>query len=146
VSGANSGDTQGLLTFSNEQSRYTSGNAFADFLAGPAPVEVSGTDYTPAIKSFTQDSDRAKYYNRYKAVDLYLQDDWKVNKRLTLNVGIRASLFGAWYNAKGTAYNWTPATYNANLGDSVYVDPNYGYLAEKSDAVAVPLNRTGRTA
>ena len=143
VSGANSGDTQGLLTFSNEQSRYTSGNAFADFLAGPAPVEVSGTDYTPAIKSFTQDSDRAKYYNRYKAVDLYLQDDWKVNKRLTLNVGIRASLFGAWYNAKGTAYNWTPATYNANLGDSVYVDPNYGYLAEKSDAVAVPLNRTG---
>ncbi len=35
VSGADSGDLQGLLTFSNQQSRYTSGNAFADFLYGP---------------------------------------------------------------------------------------------------------------
>src|SRR6201999_1935657 len=35
VTGANSGDLQGLLTFSNQQSIYTSGNAFADFVAGP---------------------------------------------------------------------------------------------------------------
>jgi hypothetical protein len=143
VSGANSGDTQGLLTFSNEQSRYTTGNAFADFLAGPASSEVPGTDYTSAIKSFTQDSGRTTYYNRYKTVDLYLQDDWKVNNRLTLNVGVRASLFGAWYNAKGTAYNWTQAAYNADLGSSVYVDPNYGYLAEKNGATPVPLSHDG---
>ena len=37
ISRTNSGDLQGLLTFSNQQSRYTSGNAFADFLAGYGP-------------------------------------------------------------------------------------------------------------
>ena len=42
VTGANSGDLQGLLTFSNQQSRYTSGNAFADFLAGPSAVSSCG--------------------------------------------------------------------------------------------------------
>jgi hypothetical protein len=39
VSGANSGDQQGLLTFSNQQSTHTQGNAFADFLtAEPSRV------------------------------------------------------------------------------------------------------------
>lgn len=138
VSGANSGATQGLLTFSNQQSRYTSGNAFADFLAGPNATSSGFTQ--AAIKSYTQDSAQAKYYNRYKAVDLYLQDDWKVNSRLSLNIGIRASLFGPWFNAKNTAYNWRPEAYNASLGSSIYVDPNFGYVARTLNATPVPLN------
>jgi hypothetical protein len=138
VSGANSGDLQGLLTFSNQQSRYTTGNAFADFLGGAGisrlvvaggTSQVETTDgTTTAIKSFTQDSGQGKYYNRYNSADLYLQDDWRVNPRLTLNLGFRASLFGAWYNAKGTAYNWEPQVYSQSLGDSIYIDPTYGEL------------------
>jgi hypothetical protein len=138
ASGANSGDLQGLLTFSNQQSKYTTGNAFADFLAGPGLFRLSnGTggslesnDYVgTAIKSFTQDSGQAKYYNRYKAVEVYLQDDWKITDRLTLNLGFRGSFFGAWYNPNATAYNWEPQAYSQSLGDSIYVDPNYGELA-----------------
>jgi hypothetical protein len=140
VSGANSGDTQGVLTFSNEQSTFTSGNAFADFLAA-APNNGSGsTHYGAAIKSYTQDSGQARYYTRYKTADLYLQDDWRVNKRLTLNAGIRASLFGPWYNKQGTAYNWTPQAYNPSLGTSIYVDPTNGYLVSKGTGTPIPLN------
>ena len=131
VSGANSGDTQGLLTFSNQQSRYTTGNAFADFLSGSA------------IKSFTQDSGRLRYYNRYKVLDLYLQDDWQVSRRLTINVGLRASLFGPWYNSKSTAYNWLPGAYNRDLGSSITIDPNFGELVRNIDRTSVPLNRSG---
>ena len=134
VSGANSGDTQGLLTFSNEQSRYTSGNAFVDFLA-TAPQIRNGA----AIKSFTQDSGQVKYYNRYKSTDLYLQDDWRATNRLTVNIGIRASLFGPWYNAEGTAYNWRPENYNQSLGASNYIDPNYGYLVDKGSGQPEPV-------
>ncbi len=50
VSGANSGDLQGLLTFSNQESKYTSGNAFADFLAGPgllSQAQVNNDASTP---------------------------------------------------------------------------------------------------
>jgi len=150
VSGANSGDTQGLMTFSNEQSRYTSGNAFVDFLSTSPEIAHGAT-----LKSFTQDSGRMRYYNRYKSVDLYLQDDWRTTNRLTVNIGIRASLFGPWYNAKGTAYNWRPEVYSGSLGETIAIGnsanapnygangPNYGYLVDIGSGSPVPFNRTG---
>jgi hypothetical protein len=148
VSGANSGDVQGLLTFSNQQSRNTSNNAFADFLAGPgiAPlVNPSGNSseavyggQTTAIKSFQQDSSQGRYYNRYKLAEVYVQDDWRLTSRLTVNVGFRASLFGTWYNAKNTAYNWEPQAYNQSVGASVYVDPNNGYLVSNLSGAPLP--------
>jgi hypothetical protein len=157
VSGANSGDLQGLLTFSNQQSIYTSGNAFADFLAGPGLESLvvnpgnSGTSLEPGydqtgIKSYTQDSGQSKYYNRYKMTELYLEDDYRINSRLVLNAGFRGSLFGTWYNAKGSAYNWRPESYDASLGASIYVDSTYGYLVRKTalggatPGTPVPLN------
>ena len=159
VNGANSGDVQGLLTFSNQQSRNTSNNAFADFLAGPGIVPLTaypsgvGTfaEYgggTTAIKSYQQDSGQGRYYNRYKLAELYVQDDWHATSRLTLNIGFRASLFGTWYNAKGTAYNWEPSAYNQSLGASVHVDTTNGFLARNiADSSGsldpVPLNRAG---
>ncbi len=93
-----------------------------------------------AIKSYTQDSGQSKYYNRYKAVDLYLQDDIRLTGRLTLNVGFRASLFGSWYNAQSTAYNWRPEAYDKSLGGSIYVDGNNGYLVYRNTNTNVPLN------
>ena len=144
VSGANSGDLQGLLTYSNQQSTHTTGNAFADFLAGSgfssssSPVVSEG-----AIKSYTQDSGQGRYHSRYKMAEFYLQDDWRVNARLTINAGLRASLFGAWYNPKNTAYNWRPEAFNSSLGASISIDPNYGYLVQKSSGSPVPLARTG---
>lgn len=157
VSGANSGDVQGLLTFSNQQSRNTSNNAFADFLAGPGivPLFVSGgiSDQlygggTTAIKSFQQDSGQGRYYDRYKLAELYAQDDWRLTSRLTLNIGVRASLFGTWYNAQNTAYNWEPQAYSQSLGASIHVDPINGFLVRNiADASGnldpVPLSRTG---
>ncbi len=137
MSGANSGDLQGLLTFSNQQSVHTSGNAFADFLAGPANSLYAATG---GVKSYTQDSSQKKYYNRYKIVDLYLQDDWKVHSRLTINAGLRVSLFGAWANARNTAYNWRPEAYNSSLGNSIYVDTQQGFLVRNADSSPVPLD------
>jgi hypothetical protein len=160
VSGANSGDLQGLLTFSNQQSRYTTGNAFADFLAGPGLFRLATnpggvgrepaiSDYSgTAIKSFTQDSAQGRYYNRYQSVEIYLQDDWKITDRLTLNLGFRGSFFGAWYNPNNTAYNWEPQAYSQSLGSSIYIDPNYGELVRTTGSGSsgqgslptVPLN------
>jgi hypothetical protein len=147
VSSADSGDLQGLLTFSNQQSRYTSGNAFADFLYGPGlwPINsqtgalTEGLTQT-AIKSYTQDSAQSKYYIRYKMAELYLQDDWQVTPRLTINAGFRASLFGSWYNLQNTAYNWSPEVYNSSLGASIQVDTNYGYLVRTANGTPVPLD------
>ena len=144
VTGANSGDLQGLLTFSNQQSRYTSGNAFADFLSGAGFVP----NLTPSlalggIKSYTQDSGQAKYYNRNKTAEFYLQDDWRILSNLTINIGVRASLLGAWYNPQDTAYNWRPEAFNQSTGSSIYIDSNTSNLVYTNSGNAVPLNRSG---
>ncbi len=88
------------------------------------------------IKSFTQDSGQKRYYNRYKIAEFYVQDDWRATSRLTINVGFRDSLFGAWYNPNNTAYNWRPEAFNHSLGSSIYIDPNNGYLVQRQRGAA----------
>jgi hypothetical protein len=94
-----SGDAQGSLVF-GPPSTYSTGNGFADFLIG-------------SIAAFDQTTEVAKYYNRYKIVEPYVQDDWHVSKKLTINLGLRLSLFGTYREKYHQAYNWEPSAYTA---------------------------------
>ena len=91
---------QGTYTFSNTSPNST-GNAFADFL-----LDV------PA--NFQQTSSQPRYYNRYKIVEPYFQDDWHVTERLTLNLGLRVSLFGTYHDISGQSGNFNPAAFDFN--------------------------------
>ena len=90
----------GSLTFDKAMPLGT-GNPFADFLVGN-------------ISSFSQGSNQLKFYNRYKIVEPYFQDDWRLTPRLTLNLGLRLSLFGTYRDRYHHAYNWDPGVYTAS--------------------------------
>jgi hypothetical protein len=93
----NSPYVQGILTTSNT-SAVTTGNAFADLLQGD-------------FSSYQQTNSKLKYYNRYKMLEPYFQDDWHVTPRLTLNLGLRLSLFGTYHEKYFQAYSFNPAAY-----------------------------------
>jgi len=132
--GANTGDVQGLATFSNVNSFGSSGNAFADFL-GSLPAQGGN----PRIQSFTQDSGQGVYHNNYRIAEPYLQDNWKVTKGLTLNLGVRFSFFGLYREKFNQTFNWVPSQFSSSLASGVVVDTGSGGLLTTKD-VPIPID------
>jgi len=140
--GAATGDTQGLLTVSNVNAGfYDTGNAFANFLfnnnaSGAALITGGGN----ALQSYTQDSTQLRYYNRYQIIEPFVQDDWKVSPRFTVNLGVRFSLFGAYHEKYSRAYNWEPQAFSPTLASQTVVDPLTGQLIDLPSARPIALN------
>ena len=128
TNGPNTGDTQGLLTFSNfGNANFFTGNEFANLLTG-------------AISTFQQDAAQNKYRNRYDIFEPYVQDDWKVNSRLTLNLGIRFSLFGNYHEVSDAVWNWDPTHYT-DPGSTFSIGPD-GRLLIKGKPIPIPADPT----
>ena len=151
--GAATGDVQGLLTFSNSASRRgPTGNAFADFL-----YHNDGTNYQTAtvpdpglfqdgISSYQQDSGQARYRQRYQIAEPYIQDDFKVSPRLTVNAGLRLSLFGTFHEKNNNAYNWIQSAYSQSLATTATVDPALGELTDTATGMPLSLDQNNPTA
>ncbi len=90
--------TNGTLTFDTSNAAVSTGNAFADLLIGN-------------VSSFSQASAQPKFYNRYKILEPYFQDDWHVTSRLTLNLGVRVSLFGTYHERYHNEFNFDVSRY-----------------------------------
>jgi len=117
--GAASGDTQGILTFSNVQGNHT-GNSFADMLFySGASGNTNPDNLGGGIASFQQDTGRARYYQRYQIVEPYFQDDWRPSSRLAINLGLRLSLFGNYYEKNRSISNWVRSAYDPALALTV---------------------------
>jgi hypothetical protein len=138
--GAATGDLQGLLGFNNFSSAGNgSGNAFADFLG--TLVKNGGNN----VASYQQDSAQLKYYNNYWIAEPYVQDDWRVNHRLTVNLGLRFSLFGNYHEGNLNAYNWEQSAFSPALAATAQIAPvnqqgfGGGYLVVGGNAITLPL-------
>jgi len=91
---------QGTLEFETYGANTTK-NGAADFATG-------------RLAGFFQSSSSPVQDVRYYQYSWYLSDQWKVNRRLTLTLGVRADHVGNWAptnNNLGLAV-WNPATYN----------------------------------
>jgi hypothetical protein len=94
------GTVQGTVSFTASNSVVGTGNAFADLLLGN-------------IASYSQVNSIPKYYFRYQIVEPYFNDDWRITPRLTLNLGLRISLFGTYREKYKQAYNFESSVFNS---------------------------------
>ena len=91
----------------------STGNSFADFLVGD-------------IANYSQSNQEPKYHFKFKIFEPFVQDDWHVNRKLTLNLGLRISMFGLYTEKNKLSYNFDPSAYNVN--NMPTLDPDDGHL------------------
>ena len=100
---------QGAFAFSPASTPTTTNafqQSFANFLEGNvATFTQASEDVTPDIKA-----------NQF---ELYVQDDWKVRPNLTINVGMRYSLFYQPIDAKNELTTFDPAVYSAAMAPTI---------------------------
>jgi hypothetical protein len=90
------------------------GSAMADFLTG---------DY------FTfEQSNIVHQGNKKNFYALYAQDSWQVNRKLTLNYGLRWEPFTAQQNAAGEGYSFNLADFEAGIQSKVFINAPAGLL------------------
>lgn len=92
------GNTNGSFTFDNS----ATGNAFADFLVGYA------RSYSELALQDAEDT-------RFHSFSFYAVDNWRVSKRLTLNLGLRWEGMPHAYDVNNRLANFQPNLYNQAL-------------------------------
>ena len=105
------GNARGSFTFNG----VFSGNGFADFLLGDASGATISSVFIGDL--------------RYKYTGAYINDDWKVTPRLTLNLGLRYEL-------------WTPPYERNNLQANFVVGPNKLIYVNNAVPSVIPSSLT----
>jgi hypothetical protein len=90
-------DIQGQLSFATNNPNSTN-NPFADLLLG----QVAG---------YAQTSAQPYFYDRYKIFEPFFQDDWRITKKLTLNLGLRWSFYGRYQELQDKEFNFNPGVF-----------------------------------
>ncbi len=108
---------EGTVTF-NTSAQKTTKNAIADVLVGN-------------FQLFTQDEKNTYYYVRNNEYEFYAQDGWKATRRLSVELGLRYTVWPPYVNIQGNTATFEPSLYKPASAPTVSgvdgtITPNTG--------------------
>jgi len=132
-------DYNGQYTDISQNNSSTTG--IAQFLLTPEVSTVpGGVNYVGGADSvFASNISKTNDAKNYFAT--YFQDDWKLNRKLTLNLGLRWDYFGLIYEQHGRQANWVP--YGPPTGSPMYLLPGGFDTSQLSTSFTTQLAADG---
>lgn len=127
----------GALVFSTSGNTNTTGKAFADVLLGN-------------YRTYSEANNDPVGFFRFTQQDAYLQDDWKISRRLSVELGVRFQHGQPTYAAANNITNFVPSLYDpahaVTITPAGLVVPNSGnpYNGLIRAGSGVPADQTGR--
>ena len=115
---------QGLFGFTSTGAASPSAAVAAATCAGclvPSAADASFAQFLigDVNNSFTQGSAALTVNIVQNSIEGYIQDDWKIKPRLTLNLGVRYSYFAQPVDSNNLLSNFDPATFNPATAQTV---------------------------
>jgi hypothetical protein len=102
---------------------YAGSFSFSPSTSTPALDTNSG--YVLALlgqtNSYNQSTDTVTFNTEYWNFEFYVQDNWKVNRRLTFDLGVRFYHQTPQYDLNGTFVNFQAANYSKSTAPRIYV-------------------------
>ncbi len=130
----NFGPIDGRVDFSNDSTNaFDTGDAFANALLG-------------VYRTYTQASAFLDGKYRYSNYEWYVQDNWKVTRRLTLDYGIRFYVVPQQFDAGLQTSNFLPGAYDPTLTPRLYQPRTVaGSGTRACDVATSPCNSVANT-
>jgi len=102
MKGKNASSQAGTMTFTQDSNNaLDTGYAYSNALLGVAD-------------QYTQSSSRFPMYETITSLEWYLQDSWKVSRKLTVDWGLRWGWGTPWHSPQNEEAGFVPSTWNPN--------------------------------
>jgi hypothetical protein len=106
---------------------YATYNPAGTYWFGSDTANPNDTGYaysnllTGAIQAYGEDNQRLVAHGHYHHVEWFVQDTWKINRRLTIDAGMRFQIISPFVNVGATLNVFDQGTYNRNqVGQLLY--------------------------